>query len=305
MTAIVKFVEQGGRRLDTSLSEENHKFVGQGVAALGLREKVFITSKVAGKNPYGYFEILDQAQRVLQDLQTDYIDLLLLHNPDTYPAANTTDTKCCDGGDCTHHSEQPWGNTFASPQCRRSAWHAMQHLLKTGVAKAIGISNFMPRHIEDILAAGAPYPDVHQMEYHPYYHDDDTLDKNIRNCIVTNAYATMGANDWTDTPMFPNYYVWKNHSTQKLLDQYHVQKYAHAHEISAAQLLIKWAWQSRARAVVNPRTRNYHHMRENLEALAGCSKPRGCKKQLSGFQIDALNYLPREGRIGPDTSHVN
>lgn len=290
--AVRQWLELGGRRIDTALNYANERAVGRAVAGSGVpRSNLFISSKVAGAQPMGFNETLDAAKRVLDELNTSYVDLLLLHTPGTYPSAVTTDPACCAGGQCDASAP----NTIDSPACRKSTWKAMQRLLKTGVTRAIGVSNFQVHHLNDIFAVGQPFPDIHQDEHHPYYHDDELIDFGIKHHMLFNAYASLGSRDFTGSPDFtrqhPNW-------AEPLLENPSVLKIAKENNMTAASVLLRWAWQGRAKAVVNPRSRDPEHMRENLKAATS-------GRDLSRAQMQALNYLQRRDKIGPITKQVS
>eukprot|EP00759_Apiculatamorpha_spiralis_P005004 PhF_6_TR12994/c0_g1_i1/m.20556 len=156
-----------GRRIDTSFSYGDQVYIGEALQTLAQppysvgRGDIFITSKIGPQYPLGYNDTLAQADQVLATLNTSYVDLLLVHWPDqgtTFVSANSTDPNC----------DPQRGGT---PQnCRRSTWKAMEDLLlTTNKVRAIGVSNFVQHHLDDLFQWPElrVRPAVNQIELHP------------------------------------------------------------------------------------------------------------------------------------------
>lgn len=126
----------GFRLIDTAVIYENEKFIGNSIKDLKIdRKELFITSKV-WNSEQGYESTLKSFELSLKNLQTDYLDMYLIHWP---VAEKFNDT-----------------------------WRAFEHLYKQGVVKNIGVSNFHVNHLNELLKTANVIPAVNQIELHPF-----------------------------------------------------------------------------------------------------------------------------------------
>lgn len=161
----LKWFSIGGVRWDTSNSYESHPGVAAGILNVTdnwtttKREDIFITSKIgpSGHN-LGYNETLSQIDDILNEFNTHYVDLLLIH----WPSWNSTATYKSSDPYC--HTD-PQNERYSASKCRQSTWKAMELALQRGQVRAIGVSNFEKQHLEDILALNSEIPAVNQFEY--------------------------------------------------------------------------------------------------------------------------------------------
>ncbi len=139
LKAIVDALKAGYRHIDTAVGYSNESSVGKAVKQSGIdREEIFITSKL--NNPdHGYESTVSAIEKSLENLQMDYIDLYLIHWPN--PLA----------------FRDRWEETNAG------SWRAMEEYYNKGKLKAIGISNFMPHHIDALLKTAKVMPSVNQI----------------------------------------------------------------------------------------------------------------------------------------------
>ena len=229
--AIGEWLSMGGRRVDGSQGYGDQVGVGKAIKASGLkREEIFMTSKLPLAN---YDSTMAQMNSVLSDLQMDYVDLLLIHWPGPGAGCSMTNSS--------------WR------ECRQSCWKALEQLFNTGKARAIGVSNFEVNHLQDILDMKGLVPAVNQVEYHPFWHEDDLVAFCQKRKITFNSYAPLGTPDWG-----PKVHHW----SRTVLNDPTIMKIAQAHQRTAAQVVQRWQWQQGI--VVNPRTWNTTHMKENL-----------------------------------------
>ena len=146
----------GGRRFDSADSYGVEPGIGLAVKESGIsRAEIFITSKTGPGGlawPLGFNETLDQAKQIVANCSSPYVDLLLIHWPTNYgpcsyhgpkPSIPTTDPKC-----------NTALKTYSAKGCRLSTWRAMLQVWKSGLAKAVGVSNFNTTHLQEIADAG-------------------------------------------------------------------------------------------------------------------------------------------------------
>ena len=154
-------LDVGYRFVDTAASYENERGVGQGIADSGLpREQVFVSTKLRGRDQ-GY----DSAKRALRDsldrLRTGYVDLYLIHWP--------------------------------LPRLDRyvESWRAMEELMAEGLTRAIGVSNFLPEHLDRLAAVSSTVPAVNQIECHPRDPQLEQRADDARRGIVTESWSPL------------------------------------------------------------------------------------------------------------------
>lgn len=152
-------LEAGYRSIDTASMYQNEAGIGRAVTESPVpREEIFITSKVWNSDQ-GYESTLDSCAGSLERLQTDYIDLLLIHWPSRSHMADT--------------------------------WRALEELLAAGKVRAIGVSNFLAHHIDELLSLATVPPAVNQIEHHPYLQQPDLVAKCNELSIAVTAWAPM------------------------------------------------------------------------------------------------------------------
>lgn len=139
--AVVNAIKSGYRLIDTAASYTNEEAVGNAIKKSGVpREELFITTKLWVQDA-GYENTLKAFEKSLNKLQLDYLDLYLIH--------------------------QPYGDVFGS-------WRAMQELYKAGKIKAIGVANFHPDRVMDLIANSGFTPAINQIETHPFHQQIET-----------------------------------------------------------------------------------------------------------------------------------
>ena len=154
-------LEVGYRFVDTAASYENERGVGQGIADSGLaREEVFVSTKLRGSEQ-GYETAGVALRSSLDRLGLEYVDLYLIHWP--------------------------------LPRLDRyvESWRAMEELLAEGLTRAIGVSNFMPEHLDRLAAASSTVPAVNQIECHPRDPQLEQRADDARRGIVTESWSPL------------------------------------------------------------------------------------------------------------------
>jgi len=153
---VVEAIQTGYRHIDTAASYQNEEAVGRGIRQSGVaREKLFITTKLWIQSD-GYEGTLNAFENSLQRLQLDYIDLYLIH--------------------------QPFGDVHGE-------WRAMEELYQQGKVRAIGVSNFHPDRIMDLMIYNEIAPAINQIEVNPFYQRIDSQRFLQENGIQVEAWA--------------------------------------------------------------------------------------------------------------------
>jgi 2,5-diketo-D-gluconate reductase A len=139
--SVVDAIQVGYSHIDTAASYQNEEATGRGIKQSGVaREKLFITTKLWIQSN-GYEGTIKAFERSLKRLQLDYVDLYLIH--------------------------QPFGDVYGE-------WRAMEELYQQGKVRAIGVSNFQPDRIIDLMIHNKITPAVNQIEVNPFHQQIDT-----------------------------------------------------------------------------------------------------------------------------------
>jgi diketogulonate reductase-like aldo/keto reductase len=137
----------GARLIDTAYNYENEKGVGEGIKKCGVaRTEMFITTKVPGGMSTG--DTITAHESNLAQLQVSYVDLLLTHFPCGFPTSPTSPPVNC------------------SKKARQDTWRGLEAMYKAGKARAIGVSHYCQKHIEDVLEIATVPIAVDQEEWH-------------------------------------------------------------------------------------------------------------------------------------------
>jgi diketogulonate reductase-like aldo/keto reductase len=209
--AVLEAISVGYRSIDTAASYGNEESVGRAIAASGVdRKELFITTKLWIQSQ-GYEGTLQAFEQSMQKLGLDYLDLYLIH--------------------------QPYGDVFG-------AWRAMEKLYKEGRIKAIGISNFQPDRVVDLMVHTEIVPAVNQVETHPFQQQIANQAFMQENNIQIECWAPFAEGK---NGMFTN----------ELLGAIAAKQYK-----SIAQVILRWLVQ---RGVVTiPKTVSRERMAENF-----------------------------------------
>ncbi|CAG9781944.1 unnamed protein product [Diatraea saccharalis] len=191
------------------------------------REEIFITTKLSPAD-HGNADVVANAyRRSLDNLGLDYIDLYLVHFPGSakIPAEDFRNTKL-----------------------RDATWAGMTKLYDDGLVNTIGVSNFTIRHLKDIMNSNhGVIPAVNQVEWHPYYHQNDLLKFCKENDILLEAYCSLGGTSASNNDL--------------LLDPV-VKKIAKKHEATCAQVLLVWSLQQDIAII--PKSTDPNRIKENI-----------------------------------------
>jgi 2,5-diketo-D-gluconate reductase A len=212
--SVVDAIEVGYTHIDTAASYMNEEAVGRGLKQSGIaREKLFITTKLWIQSN-GYEGTLKAFERSLKRLQLEYIDLFLIH--------------------------QPFGDVYGE-------WRAMEELYGQGKARAIGVSNFQPDRIMDLMIHNKIKPAVNQIEVNPFQQQIDTQAFLQENSVMVEAWAPFaeGKNN-----------IFQNEILLSIAAKYNK---------SAAQVILRWVVQRGIIALA--KSTRKERMLENINVL--------------------------------------
>src|SRR5690348_9099767 len=249
--AVQTALEVGYRHIDTAAAYGNEREVGEGIRRAGLpREEVFIETKV-WVSDYGYDEALHAWDKAVGKLGVEQLDLLILHQP----------------------APDRFEKTIA-------AYKALETLLKDGRVRAIGVSNFMPHHLQQLLAETDVVPAVNQIELHPYFQQPavQTIDEDHR--ILTQAWSPIGG-----ITFYPG---WGENRKNVMRDPV-IAGVAQSHGKTPAQVMLRWHLQQGRSAI--PKSTNPSRIAENFDVF---------DFELSADELAVLDGLDTGVRNGPD-----
>ncbi|MFF2774583.1 aldo/keto reductase [Streptomyces sp. NPDC058052] len=243
--AVATALEAGYRSIDTAAIYENERGTGEAVAASGIpREELFVTTKL-WNSEQGHDSALRAFDASLERLGLDYVDLYLIHWP--VPAKDTyVDT-----------------------------YRAFEKILSDGRAKAIGVSNFLPEHLERLTAETSVVPAVNQIELHPQLAQAESRALHARLGVATEAWSPLGQG-------------------RGLLDVPALVAIARKHERTPAQVVLRWHLQ--LGNVVIPKSVTPSRIRENIEVF---------DFELDAEDMAAIAALDEGRRLGPNPAQFN
>ncbi|KAJ3249160.1 hypothetical protein HDU77_007842 [Chytriomyces hyalinus] len=225
-------IRTGYRLIDTAQVYQNEEAVGDAVQQAGVpRSSLFITTKVSPKVMTSQNAVYLSVLESLKKLKTDYIDLVLIH----WPGTSKRDIK------------------IPNTDNRLAAWHALEQLKQEGKVREIGVSNFTPAHLKEILQEGSVTPFLNQLEIHPLCIPWETMRFCTENGIRLQAYSSLGEGELVKTPENGG-----DARLGKVLDDI-----AERYSCSRAQLLLRWALQHNISLI--PKSSSEVRMKENLD----------------------------------------
>lgn len=240
--AVLNALETGYRSIDTATVYKNERGVGAAIRKSGVpRKEIFLTTKVWNddqrqKRTQAAFE------ESLERLDTDYVDLYLVH----WPVKG-------------HYQD---------------TWKMMEEIYQSGRAKAVGVSNFLIHHLEDIINDCQVMPSVNQVEFHPYLFQPELLKFCQENKIQLEAWSPLMKGQVT------------NDKTHLEL----AEKYAK----TPAQIVLRWDLQHEV--VTIPKSGRADRIFENAQIF---------DFELSEEDMNILDALDEGKRLGPDPDHFD
>ncbi|MFH9466244.1 aldo/keto reductase [Streptomyces clavifer] len=237
--AVATAIEAGYRSIDTAAVYGNEAGTGKGIAASGVeRDELFVTTKVWNADQ-GYDSTLRAFDASLDLLGLDHVDLYLIHWP------------------------LPVKDAYVD------TYKALEKIHADGRAKSIGVSNFLPEHLERLMGETSVVPAVNQIELHPQFQQAESRAFHARHGIVTEAWSPLGQGKGLTVPT--------------------VVAIAHKHGRTPAQVVLRWHLQTGHVAI--PKSVTPSRIVENIGVF--------------GFELDAddlaaLAALDEGKRIGAD-----
>ncbi|MCZ0982021.1 aldo/keto reductase [Streptomyces diastatochromogenes] len=243
--AVGTALDAGYRSIDTAAIYENERGTGEAVAASGIpREELFVTTKLWNSRQ-GYDSTLRAFDDSLGKLGLDYVDLYLIHWP--VPAKDAyVDT-----------------------------YRAFEKILADGRARAIGVSNFLPEHLERLIGETSVVPAVNQIELHPQLAQAESREVHARHGIATEAWSPLGQG-------------------RGLLDVPAIVAIGRKHGRTPAQVVLRWHLQ--LGNVVIPKSVTPSRIRENIDVF---------DFELDAEDLAAIAALDENHRLGPNPGEFN
>lgn len=242
--AMAAAMDAGYRLIDSAFNYENEGAVGKAIQRSSVpRDELLICSKLPGRR-HAYKEALATIEESLYRAGLDYYDLYLIH----------------------------WPN----PKTDRyvEAWQAMIEARKRGYIRSIGVSNFLPEHLERLIQETGVTPSMNQVELHPFFDQADQRRKHIELGIVTESWSPLGrGND--------------------IVEHEKIVRIGQAHRKTGAQVILRWHTQ--LGAIPIPKSGSLEHQQANLDIF---------DFELSAEEMDVISSFSREdGRLwGQDPS---
>lgn len=242
INAVKEALNQGYRHIDTAAIYENEEGVGEGIRQSNVpREDVFLVSKVWNTDQ-GYEATLKAFEASLNRLGTDYLDLYLIHWPK---------------GDLS-----------------KDTWRALESLYREKRVRAIGVSNFLKHHLEDLLDTAEIVPMVNQMEFHPYLVQQELMDFCSSHQIQYEAWSPLMQGNIFDLDIMKDM--------------------AAKYNKTIAQIVLRWDLQKGV--VTIPKSSKKERIKANSELF---------DFTLSDEDVKLLDSLDKGKRFGPDPDNFD
>ncbi len=236
---VLDALEVGYRHIDTAMIYRNEAAVGRAIAKSGIpRDELFVTTKLWNSDQ-GADTTADALATSLDLLGLDYVDLYLIH----WPA--------------------PLRDEYVA------SWLVLEELHREGLAKAIGVSNFEPEHLERVLKEGTIVPAINQVELHPAFQQRKLRAFQEPRGIITEAWGPLGQGKY-DLAELPG-----------------LQDIAESQGKSIQQIVLRWHLQEGV--VVFPKTVRKERMIENLSVF---------DFELSEAEMEAMAAMDADRRVG-------
>ncbi|GGM25921.1 glyoxal reductase [Paraliobacillus quinghaiensis] len=238
--AVKSALALGYRHIDTASFYQNEEGVGKAIQDSGVpRDEIFVTTKV-WNDQQGYHNTLDAFDQSLEKLNLDYIDLYLIHWP--------------------------------VPGKYKETWKALEKFYRDGKAKAIGVSNFLPHHLDDLIQESEIKPMINQIELHPQLAQTETRKFCKNHDIIVEAWSPIAKAKYLDDPTLQNL----------------AKKYSK----TPAQIILRWHYQNDIVSI--PKSVHEKRQKENAAIFDFA---------LTSEDMTAIDMLDQDNRIGPHPDH--
>jgi len=255
--AVEAAIGSGYRMIDTAAAYFNEREVGEGIRQSGIdRGELFVQTKL-WISDYGYERALRAFDASLHRLGLDYVDSYLLHWP--VPSAF---------------------------EATVAAYRAAEKLLATGRARAIGVCNFSPKNLDDLIARSSVVPAVNQVELHPFFTQGAIREADARLGIVTQAWSPIGGVN--------RYNATDKNAIRDPLGHPTIVTLAERHGKTLAQIVLRWHIEHGLSVI--PKSVRRERITENIDIFDFA---------LTSDEVAAIDALDTGGRGGPDPQIVD
>src|SRR6476469_4593660 len=252
VTAVESAIARGYRLIDTAAAYANERQVGEGMRQSGIsRDDMFIETKI-WISDYGYEATLHAFEKSAGKIGVDCLDLLLLHQPLPRRFDLTLD-----------------------------AYRALEKLLADGKVRAIGVSNFMPDHLQRLLTQASVVPAVNQIEVHPYFQQRALQRLHAEHGILTQAWSPIGG--------ITAYY----RGGKSAFEDPTLLEIGRQHGKSPAQVMLRWHLQQGRSAI--PKSTKPARIAENFDVF---------DFELGADELAAIDALDTGVRGGPEPDKI-
>ncbi|MCA1188491.1 aldo/keto reductase [Saccharopolyspora sp. 6T] len=250
--AVETALATGYRHIDTAAAYFNEREVGEGIRRSGLdRDQVFVETKVWATD-YGHHRTRHAFDKAAAKLGVETIDLLILHQPVPLRFDRTIE-----------------------------AYKGLEDLLEAGEVRAIGVSNFMPEHLERLIASTDVVPAVNQIEVHPYFRQTAAQQANAEHGVVSQAWSPIGG-----ITFYPG---WGGDDRRSTLQDPVIGEISKAHGRTPAQVMLRWHLQQGRSAI--PKSTDPGRIAENFDVFGF---------ELTAADLARIDALDTGVRSGPD-----